>query len=420
MIIPEIAKPTVVSLFTGAMGLDLGFEKHGFEVRVALDNDTAVGATIQANHRIMPVVTKNLSDIATSTILELSSLRVGEATVVTGAPPCEPFTTAGARNGFRDHRANAIYEFIRVVKEARPHYFVFEEVPGFLRSAKRHISFYERAKLKAHQIEPDARLGSAFEEVMEDFQSLGYHLSFDANNPKSSLLNSADYGSPQKRIRFVLIGALHGRPITLPESTHSSPESTAVSEGKKLRWATLRDALAGLDSKDDEWVTFPEKWGQYLHMVPPGGCWRDLPADLHPIVLGGAHDDGTDPSTSGMKGGRTGFLRRLSWDRPSPTLVDRPTNKANCLCHPDETRPLSVKEYARIQGFDDHWKFAGSLSQRYRLIGQATPIHLSTAVAARILEHRMGSSPENGHEEAHYSLIPLESQLEFPRDQVLR
>ena len=420
MIVPEMANLTVVSLFTGAMGLDLGFEKRGFEVKVALDNDPAVEATIRANCRTMPVVTSNLSDIATSTILELADLRVGEATVVTGAPPCEPFTTAGARKGFRDHRANAIFEFIRVVKEARPQYFVFEEVPGFLRAAKRHISFYERAKLKAHQIEPEARLGSAFEEVMEDFQSLGYSLSFDANNPKSSLLNSADYGAPQKRIRFVLIGAMNGWPINLPESTHSSPESTAVSEGNKLPWATLRDALEGLDPTDDEWVSFPEKWGQYLHMVPSGGCWRDLPEDLHSIVLGGAHDDGTDPSTAGMKGGRTGFLRRLSWDRPSPTLVDRPTNKANCLCHPDETRPLSVKEYARIQGFDDRWTISGSLSQRYRLIGQATPVNLSAAVAARILEHRMESSSGNGHKEADHSLIQLEPQLEMLREQALR
>ena len=418
--IPEMAKLTIVSLFTGAMGLDLGFERHGFEVRVASDNDTAVKATIQANHRTMPVVTSNLSDVVTSTILELADLKVGEVTVVTGAPPCEPFTTAGARNGFRDHRANAIHEFIRVVKESRPEYFVFEEVPGFLRAAKRHISFYERAKMKDHQIDPDARLGSAFEEVMQVFQSLGYRLSFDPNNPKSSLLNSADYGSPQKRIRFVLIGALHGSPITLPRPTHAAPDSTAVSVGDRLPWATLWGALEGLDSDGDEWVTFPEKWGQYLHRVPPGGCWRDLPPELHPVVLGGAHDDGTDPNTAGMKGGRTGFLRRLSWDRPSPTLVDRPTNKANCLCHPDDTRPLSVKEYARIQGFDDHWKFSGTLSQRYRLIGQATPIHLSAAVAAKILEHRMGNAHENGHAEPNHVLFPLETQLEMLRDQALR
>ena len=415
-----MAKLTIVSLFTGAMGLDLGFEKHGFEVRVALDNDTAVEATIRANDRTMPVVTRNLSDVATPTLLESADLEVGEVTMVTGAPPCEPFTTAGARNGFLDHRANGIHEFIRVVKECRPEYFVFEEVPGFLRAAKKHISFYERAKMKDHQIDPDARLGSAFEEVMQVFQSLGYGLSYNPSYPKSSLLNSADYGSPQKRIRFVLIGALHGPPVTLPRPTHAAPDSTAVSVGDRLPWATLRDALAGLDSDGDEWVSFPEKWGQYLYRVNPGGCWRDLPKELHPVVLGGAHDDGTDPNTAGMKGGRTGFLRRLSWDRPSPTLVDRPTNKANCLCHPDEIRPLSVKEYARIQGFDDNWRFSGTLSQRYRLIGQATPTHLSAAVAARILEHRMVNAPKNGHEDANFSLIPLEAQLETLRDQVFR
>ena len=418
--IPQMAKPTIVSLFTGAMGLDLGFEKHGFDVKVALDNDAAVKATMQANDKTIAVVTSNLSDVETSTILELADLKVGEVTVVTGAPPCEPFTTAGARNGFRDHRANAIHEFIRVVKESRPEYFVFEEVPGFLRAAKRHMSFYERAKLKDHQIDTDARLGSAFEEVMQVFQSLGYRLSFDPKNPKSSLLNSANYGSPQKRVRFVLIGALQGPSITLPKPTHGAPHSSEVSMGLRQSWATLRDALTGLDSDGDEWVTFPQKWGQYLHRVPPGGCWRDLPAELHPVVLGGAHDDGSDPVTAGMKGGRTGFLRRLSWDRPSPTLVDRPTNKANCLCHPDETRPLSVREYARIQGFDDSWKFSGTLSQRYRLIGQATPIDLSAAVAASILEHWMGNAFENGHEEAKHVFFPFETQLGMLRDQVLR
>ena len=418
--VPEMAKPTIVSLFTGAMGLDLGFENHGFEVKVALDNDTAVEATIRANHRTMPVVTHNLSDVTTTALLDFADLEVGEATVVTGAPPCEPFTTSGARNGFLDHRANGIHEFIRVVKEARPEYFVFEEVPGFLRAAKKHISFYERSKMKVHEIDPDAQLGSAFQEVMQVFQSLGYRLSFDPRNPKSSLLNSANYGSPQKRIRFVLIGALHDPPITLPRPTHSAPDSSEVSMGLKRPWATLRDALSGLDSDGDECVAFPIKWGQYLHLVPPGGCWRDLPSDLHPVVLGGAHDDGTDPNTAGIKGGRTGFLRRLSWDRPSPTLVDRPTNKANCLCHPDHTRPLSVKEYARIQGFDDNWIFSGTLFQRYRLIGQATPIHLGAAVASRILEHRMGNARGNGHEETNYPLIPIETQLEMLREQVLR
>ena len=418
--IPATQKPTIVSLFTGGMGLDLGFEQQGFEVKVALDHDAAVKATIQANHRTIPVITSNLSSVTTPALLRLANLKTGEATVVTGAPPCEPFTTAGARNGFGDHRANAVHEFIRVVRESRPQYFVFEEVPGFLRAAKKHISFYDRAKLRDDQIDPDARLGSAFEEVMEVFQSIGYHLSFDPDNPRGSLLNSADYGAPQKRIRFVLIGASEGPPITLPTPTHTGLNSLEVRDGVKQPWISLRDALTGLDYACDEHVNFPEKWGQYLHMVRPGGCWRDLPEHLHPVVLGGAHDDGTNPRTAGMKGGRTGFLRKLSWERPSPTLVDRPTNKANCLCHPDEPRPLSVKEYARIQGFGDDWQFSGTLSQRYRLIGQATPIRLASAIAARILEHQMASRRSNGHTEFTYNIRPLHTQMESLGERILR
>ena len=382
--------PSVISLFTGGMGLDLGFEKLGFEIRLALDNDAAVEATIRANDRTTPVITRNVADISARSLLEIAGLEVGEATVVTGAPPCEPFSTAGARNGFRDHRADAVHSFIELVKEIRPEYFVFEEVPGFLRAAKRHISFYERSRMKQDEIDPELRLGSAFDEIMGVFQSLGYGLSFDSKSPKLSLLNAADFGAPQKRVRFVLLGARDGSNIVLPQPTHAAPDSENVKEGTLKPWRTLRDALGGLSHKGDEHLNFPEKWGQYLDRVPPGGCWRDLPKELHQVVLGGAYDDGRDPLTAGMKGGRTGFLRRLAWDRPAPTLVDRPTNKANCLCHPEYTRPLSVKEYARIQGFSDEWSFAGSLSQRYRLIGQATPVHLSCAIAATIVKHRAG------------------------------
>ena len=160
--------PTVVSLFTGGMGLDLGFEEQGFEVKVALDSDAAVEATIRANGRDFPVVTRNVSDVTASYLLKKAGLKAGEATVVTGAPPCEPFSTAGARNGFRDHRADAVHSFIELVRNIRPEYFAFEEVPGFLRAAKRHISFYERTRMKDDEIEDDVRLGSAFDEVMQD------------------------------------------------------------------------------------------------------------------------------------------------------------------------------------------------------------------------------------------------------------
>ena len=408
-----MTKPSIVSLFTGGMGLDLGFEDKGFEVKVALDNDPAVKDTIRANGRTFPVVTSNVSGVTGEHLLEKAGLKTGEVTVVTGAPPCEPFTTAGARNGFRDHRADAVHSFIELVRDIRPEYFAFEEVPGFLRAAKRHISFYERIRMPDEEIDPDVKLGSAFDEVMKDFESLGYFLSFDPERPKASLLNSADYGAPQKRIRFVLIGSRQGPAISLPNPTHGAPDSKDVRVGGKAPWLTLRDALTGLDPDGDENLDFPEKWGKYLHEVPQGGCWRNLPVHLHPIVLGGAYDDRSDPMTAGKKGGRTGFLRRLSWDRPAPTLVDRPTNKSSCLCHPDETRPLSVKEYARIQGFEDEWLFSGMLSQRYRLIGQATPIRLAAAMAAKILEHKVGNSRSNGRTRTSDDGRPEPSRLEL-------
>ena len=415
-----MTKPTVISLFTGGMGLDLGFEEHGFEINVALDNDAAAEAAIRANGRSFPVINSNVSNVTTSDLLESAGLTIGGTTVVTGAPPCEPFSTAGARNGFNDHRAGAVHSFIRIVKESRPEYFVFEEVPGFLRAAKRHISFYLRSRMRDYELHPDVRLGSAFDEVMEEFQDIGYQLTFDPDNPKASLLNSADYGVPQKRVRFVLIGTREGPPINLPEPTHANPDSEEVLTGVKMPWFTLKDALKGLHFDGDGYVSFPEKWGQYLDLVPEGGCWRDLPEHLHPVVLGGAHDDGTDPMTAGKKGGRTGYLRRLSWDQPSPTLVDRPTNKANCLCHPDESRPLSIKEYARIQGFPDEWIFPGSLAQRYRLIGQATPVRLAAAIASEIIEHRIGYLSNNGSTRPADDQSDLSSQLELPRELVLR
>ena len=390
---------TAISLFTGAMGFDLGFEQEGFSIKVALDTDLASKSTIEANGRNLPVITEDVADVTSETILEKAGLEVGEATVVIGAPPCEPFTTAGSRNGFKDHRSSAVREFIRVVKETRPRYFAFEEVPGFLRAAKRHMSFYERAKKRETEVDPEYRLGSAFDEVLADFQELGYSLSYNAQFPKASLLNAADFGTPQKRIRFIMIGSRRDPPVTLPEPTHHSPDLLSPSSGTMSSWVTLRHALEGLDTEDDEWLKFPQKWGQYLHMVEQGGCWRNLPEHLHRVVLGGAYDDGSDPETAGLKGGRTGFLRKLSWDKPSPTLVDRPTNKANCLCHPDEDRPLSIKEYARIQGFDDAWEFSGSLTQRYRLIGQATPVPLAAAIAKAIRQHMDFALSQNGHTE---------------------
>jgi len=376
---------TAISLFTGGMGLDLGFERAGFVIKAVVEKDKRAVETIHGNRPDVPVFWDDLKEVTTEEILVAAGLAVGEATVVLGAPPCEPFSTAGKRNGFHDGRADAVKEFIKVIREAQPHFFVMEEVPGFLHAAKKHISFYERVKMDSAKLEEELRLGSAFEEIMQEFQGLGYALSFDPKEPKRCVLNAADYGVPQKRKRFILIGTREEVAVPLPKATHASPSSPEVAQGKKKAWRTLRDALAGLDQSQQEVLEFSPIWKKYLQHVQPGGCWRDLPPDLQKQALGGAYDDPDNTLTKGLKGGRTGFLRRLAWDQPAPTLVDRPTTKACCMGHPDDwQRTLSVQEYARLQGFPDSWVFSGDVSTRYRLIGQATPVGLAEAVARTI------------------------------------
>jgi DNA (cytosine-5)-methyltransferase 1 len=239
--------------------------------------------------------------------------------------------------------------------------------------------------MRPDAVEPEEKPGSFFQEAMEEFRGVGYTLTFDQDNPKQAVLNAADYGAPQKRERFILIGVREGPPVKLPEPSHG-PKSIG---GKP--YVTLRDVLSGLSGQQHRYLPFPSRWGKYLEKIPEGGCWKDLPPDDQREAMGGAFDDPDNARTKGKKGGRTGFFRRLAWDAPSPTLVDRPNTKACCLCHPSESRPLSIQEYARIQGFPDDWVFEGPnsgeskyLGKVYELIGQATPVHLSQAIASAI------------------------------------
>jgi DNA (cytosine-5)-methyltransferase 1 len=158
----------------------------------------------------------------------------------------------------------------------------------------------------------------------------------------------------------------------------------AEKEGK-MPWRTLKDALRGLDDPKKEHGNFSQGVARYLRYVPPGGCWINIPKKMQRDAMGGAADD-DHPDRKGKQGGRRGFYRRLAWDSPSPTLVTSPSQLGTCLCHPDETRPLSVKEYARIQGFPDGWEFVGTTSQKYRMIGEAVPVDLARAIGKPIMK----------------------------------
>jgi len=348
----EMKGGAVISLFSGALGLDLGLEQAGFRVRVAVESNKFAAETIRKNRPDIVVLEKDIRDLTTKEILDAARLKPGEAAVVTGGPSCATFSTVGQRESLTDPRGGLFREFLRVVREAKPRYFVMENVRGILSAAVKHRPLAKRGP-GYPALDPEERLGSALKIILEDLVRLRYRAVY-------KLLNTADFGVPQVRHRVVFVGSRDGEAVALPVPTHTPAE-----------WVTLEDALADLDNTAAEYTTLPKGKAKYLKLVPPGGNWRDLPLRFQKAALGRAFDSW---------GGRNGFCRRLAWDRPSPALTTRPDSKATILCHPDELRPLSVQEYARIQQFPEDWEFAGGAPQKYKMIGNAVPLGLGKAV----------------------------------------
>lgn len=352
------------------MGLDLGFEKAGFDIKVAIDLNRLACETIKLNRPDLPFFNKDIRKVTTKELLEAAKLEPGEATLVIGGPPCQPFSTAGNRASVSHEKGSLFSEYLRVINEAEPKYFVFENVTGILSAAIKHVPFYERIKKKEDELHPDQRLGSAFELILDNFRETGYELRW-------GVLNSADYGAPQKRKRVILLGSKNGSPLCLPHRTHASRKCLDVVLGSIKPWITVKEAFSDLIDPDPEYVKFPS-WGKYMKYIPVGGDWRNIPEELQEEAMKGAYRS---------QGGRTGYFRRLDWEKPSPTILTSPVFKGTVLAHPEEMRPLSVKEYARLQGFPDAWEFAGSTRQKYRQIGEAVPVYLSHAIAKSIKEH---------------------------------
>lgn len=355
---------SVISLFSGALGLDLGLEAAGFDVRVAVERNRFACETIRANRPDLPLIDRSIEDVHTTEILEAGRLEVGEPTLLTAGPCCQAFSTAGQRASLEDPRGVLFRHFLRVVREARPRFFVMENVRGILSAAIRHRPLKKRGP-GFPPLQPDEELGSAFSLILRDLESLGYYVVF-------GLLNAADYGVPQTRERVVFIGSRDLELVKIPSPTHREAGGRGFEQ-----WVTLRDALAGLRSYQSDYTPLSPRNLRYLERIPAGGNWRSLPKTMQERALGGAYRSW---------GGRTGFLRRLSWHRPSPSLPTRPDSRATMLCHPRANRPLSVKEYARLQQFPDDWQFSGGLPQQYKQIGNAVPVGLGVAVGVALRE----------------------------------
>lgn len=352
-------KYNAISLFSGAMGLDLGIEAAGFDIKVCVEMDHWAAETIRINTSI-PVIERDINDVSSEDILRISGLKKGNIDLVVGGPPCQAFSTAGKQRGFSDIRGGCIIQFIRVVSDLKPKYFILENVRGIL-SAK--LNAVPEAYKEYDSIKMES--GSVLKLVLNEFNKLGYSISY-------ALLNAANYGVPEKRERVVMIGHLGDR-VPIPAPTHS--ESGAFGTKK---WVSLRDSIGDLQGKPMRYIPLRSRMEKYMKLIGEGENWTKLDPAVAKEAMGKAYV---------LSGGKTGFLRRLSFDEPAPTLVTSPTMPATQLCHPKELRPLSVEEYARIQQFPDTWIFEGRIESIYKQIGNAVPVGLGKAVGNQIIRH---------------------------------
>lgn len=368
----------VVSLFSGAMGLDVGLEQSGrFAVRVCVEVEHAFCETIRANIRggrlrsDLKVFEADIRNVDPHEVLASIGLQPGELDLLVGGPPCQSFSTAGRRASVQDPRGTLLWQYLRFVQAMKPRFFLMENVRGLLSAALRHRPIAERPENGGAQLSADEEPGSVVRAFAEDLSSTpgaAYHMDgFE--------VNAVNYGAPQLRERVLFIGNRFGAQVDFPNPTHGPPLSQEREQGSLfqsreqvlLPWATLGNALGGLAESCPTIMDFSPRKKAYLAMVPPGSNWRSLPIETQRESMGSAWY---------AKGGRSGWWRRLTFDLPSPTLMTMPNHASTSLCHPTETRALTVREYARVQEFPDDWEVCGKLGQQYAQIGNAVPVRL--------------------------------------------
>ena len=358
-------KPSIVALsfFSGAMGLDLGLEKAGISILLASEIEPNTRKSIILNRPEIGLI----GDINNYSAQEIRDYaRIDNQTdidLIVGGPPCQAFSTAGKRAGFNDIRGNVFLTFVDRILELRPKFAVIENVRGLL-SAPFEGELSQDKNFGYAKKTEDQEKGGALLHIIRKLESGGYSVTFN-------LYNSANYGAPQKRERVVIFCSRDGHKIPYLAPTHSEHGEYGLP-----KWKSLKEVISDLHENEQESLSFPEKRLKYYRLLKSGQYWKHLPEDLQKEALG---------NTFYTTGGRTGFLRRLDWNKPSPTLVTDPTMPATDLAHPVENRPLSILEYKRIQEFPDDWILYGSLKDKYRQIGNAVPISLGYAIGKQIV-----------------------------------
>lgn len=328
----------VVEFFAGAGGLALGLEEAGFDTVLLNEIDKDAVNTLRRNRENWNVVQEDICSVVEKGVASYFSNPNIEVDLISGGYPCQAFSYAGKGLGLEDARGTLFYPFAKAIEELKPKMFLAENVKGLVSHDK----------------------GKTLKVMIDVYEKLGYSVSY-------KVLNALNYGVAQKRERIVIVG------IRKDLKKKYNLEYKFPKEFDKTY--TLKDILQNVPPS--ECPSYSEAKRKVLSLVPPGGCWRDLPDDIAKEYMGASYYLG---------GGKTGMARRLSWDEPGLTVLCSPSQKQTERCHPDEVRPFSVRENARIQSFPDEWEFVGAVSSKYKQIGNAVPVKFAKAIGLSIID----------------------------------
>lgn len=349
-----------IDIFSGAGGLSLGAEMAGVQVRYAVEINTSAAQTFKLNHKSATIICKDIKDVSIADFNNIPS----DVFIVMGGPPCQGFSMSNTRDRTMSNPKNHLFkEFVRIVGELKPLWFVFENVWGIT------------------NIEHGEVIGT-IEKYFEDL-GLGYKM-------QSAVLWANEHGVPQRRNRFFMVGNRAGINYSFPE--------------KEEKEITVREAIEDLPilSNGSNFLTLPyripkgqaspyaqlmrgrrlKSWQNFVSLnndlvikrysfIPQGGNWRDIPEDL-------MHNY-ADKSRC-----HSGIYRRLKYDSPSVVISNY---RKSMLIHPEQDRGLSVREAARIQSFPDDFIFCGPISHIQQQIGNAVPPLLAKAVIGQIMSY---------------------------------
>lgn len=325
-----------IELFAGAGGLAIGLEEAGINCLALNEYDHWACETLRNNRPQWNVIEDDIKNVS---FVDFAN----KVDLVTGGFPCQAFSYAGKKLGLNDARGTLFYEFARVVQETMPPICIGENVRG----------------LMTHDG------GRTIEGMISILDEIGYNVI----TPR--IFKTIFYKVPQKRERVLIVG------IRKDLNPHHFEFPKPYNKIYTLKDALKKGELYNCDVPNSAGSQYPKKKKEVLDLVPEGGYWNSLPLEVQKEYMGGSYYLG---------GGKTGMARRMSWEEPSLTLTCSPAQKQTERCHPDETRPFTIREYARIQTFPDNWSFAGSVSQQYKQIGNAVPVNFAKEVGLAVIK----------------------------------